>query len=853
MIQTSDSSRSYFGNNSTTVPYPVPFYFRDAEDLTVVWKEDTGAEYVGILSTDYTVTGAGNPDGGSITFTWAVPTTWRVSIVRNVPYTQLTSYEEGDAFPAKSHEWALDKLTMEVQQLARGQGDGSGGTSDSGTSFRLTDASGGIKSMVKVNESTVGLDGAGNAVLRTPEEMLGWLGQVGSAWPDTLARSLTKGAYAGQLGVQLDNMTVYIANSTTPGDWFPFLKGTGIVVTTNGVPSVKNNPAGDIVGTTASQTLLNKTLDAPNIVNPTGLTADDVGLGEVSNTPDMDKPISDQTAAALLLKEDKVNKGVSLGYPSLDASGKIPVAQIPDSVVGTNAYQGTWNAATNTPAIPAAATGNKGWFYSVSVAGTTNINGISSWAVGDQIISNGSVWQKIPSTATVTSVNTKTGAVVLVPSDIGLGNVSNTSDAAKNSAVATLTNKTINGANNTLTVRLANDVTGNLPIGNLNSGTGAAGNTWWCGDGTWKQPLGTGDISGPTGSVDGEVALFSGTTGKILRRFAGTAGYPKMTATGVISTIPKIGGADIDATVITAQTRQAATAGDDDFLVVTNTGLLRKVRSSQAGRLMPPGGIHGLEIWNGQTSAGESRQYDLSIHSGACRDSTDADDIVIPTKLVKKLNATWAPGTNAGGRGSDHPGDAASLEGSWHIWAIKNPTTGAGDVMFGRGPSITNDTYGISQPGTLPSGYTLFRRIGSLTYWGQWFGFWQYGDYFACSPVQIDLNNGAYPPNYTFYPFGSWIPWGMEWPVDISVRFYNNAAAAWLRFGSRVNGIAESFIFTSGANIQNAWRGYLRAGADGSFVAQTFTSGTSFVTIATYGWVDLRGKDSYRAYPPYFD
>jgi hypothetical protein len=50
---------------------------------------------------------------------------------------------------------------------------------------------------------------------------------------------------------------------------------------------------------------------------------------------------------------------------------------------------------------------------------------------------------------------------------VGLGNVDNTSDATKNAAVATLTNKTINGANNTLTVRLANDVTGNLPNANL--------------------------------------------------------------------------------------------------------------------------------------------------------------------------------------------------------------------------------------------------------------------------------------------------------------------------------------------------------------------------------------------------
>jgi hypothetical protein len=86
--------------------------------------------------------------------------------------------------------------------------------------------------------------------------------------------------------------------------------------------------------------------------------------------------------------------------------------------VGAVTYKGTWNASANSPFL-SSGTGTQGDYYVVNVAGSTNLDGITDWQIGDWAIFNGTVWQKVDNTDAVTSVNGQVGAVVLTASNVG--------------------------------------------------------------------------------------------------------------------------------------------------------------------------------------------------------------------------------------------------------------------------------------------------------------------------------------------------------------------------------------------------------------------------------------------------
>ena len=77
-------------------------------------------------------------------------------------------------------------------------------------------------------------------------------------------------------------------------------------------------------------------------------------------------------------------------------------------VTGSLVYQGTWDAATNNPAL-ASSVGTKGDYYFVSVSGSTNLNGITDWVVSDWCVFNGTVWQNVDNSEIIYVSNVATG------------------------------------------------------------------------------------------------------------------------------------------------------------------------------------------------------------------------------------------------------------------------------------------------------------------------------------------------------------------------------------------------------------------------------------------------------------
>ena len=192
----------------------------------------------------------------------------------------------------------------------------------------------------------------------------------------------------------VNNATITIAAGTnlTTGGNFTTNQGSNETITIN--MATGGVGAGTYGSTSNSTKIDNITVDAYGRV--TGVTTGGTGqVNTISSGNTNTLTSSGSTTVTLTPVTGTVNSSSS----KLATGAQIQSA-INTAVTGVLKYDGVWNASTNSPTL-SSGSGTVGEYYIVSVAGSTNLDGITDWAVGDWAVFSDQAtdaWQKIDNT-----------------------------------------------------------------------------------------------------------------------------------------------------------------------------------------------------------------------------------------------------------------------------------------------------------------------------------------------------------------------------------------------------------------------------------------------------------------------
>lgn len=260
---------------------------------------------------------------------------------------------------------------------------------------------------------------------------------------------------------------------------------------------------------------------------------------------------------------------------------------------------------------------------------------------------------------------------------------------------------------------------------------------------------------------------------------------------------------------------------------------------STAEAAWPRGTIGGFVLANNGADAAN----DIDVGVGSCRSDDDAENIKLAAAITKRLDAPFAAGTNQGGLDTG----AEAVSTWYHLWAIKNPATGAVDALFSL--SATSPT--------MPAGYTKKRRLGAVRNdaASAILAFDQYGDEFWLDTPILDVN--AANPGTAAVTRALTTPGGVKCQAVLNAGVSQNSSAGVALYLSSLDAadLAASLtvaplgtVATASGSVDNVHEGgQARVWTDTSsqIRSRVNASGANTnVRIATLGWRDQRGKDA---------
>jgi hypothetical protein len=362
--------KNFHNGNASTTNFAYQFRILEDTDLLVIIRTNsTGAETTKTLSTHYTVAGAGDASGGSITFTVGnTPAIGETVVIRrNVPQTQAIDYIANDPFPAETHEEGLDRGTMVAQQVAE----------ESDRSIKLSRTN-----TMTSTEFTVGATDRANKVLAfdsageiSVTQELGTF--KGSDTTTTTAAYVQRDIIKSTTAAQLNNVYICVADSVV-GDLLTDTDHFELLVDAVSAATSATAAAASAIAASSSATAAASSASAASTSETNAASSASTASTQATNASNSATAASTSETNAATSETNAASSATAAASSATSASGSASTATTQASNASTSATNAATSESNASTSASNAATSETNAATSETNAGTSETNASNS-------------------------------------------------------------------------------------------------------------------------------------------------------------------------------------------------------------------------------------------------------------------------------------------------------------------------------------------------------------------------------------------------------------------------------------------------------------------------------------------